>query len=171
MRGDDYNLRVSEAPVARVPRLVTGRWDVLGAAARAVREAVFIVEQAIPRELEWDEWDAESLHALAFDAHDRPIGTGRLLPAAFDAAHPGVAHIGRMAVLGGERRAGTGGAILLTLMHAARAAGFHAAQLNAQTYVAAFYARHGFVAEGPEFDEVGIPHVSMRASLAGMAAR
>lgn len=162
---------MSEAPVARVPRLVTGRWDVLGAAARAVREAVFIVEQAIPRELEWDEWDAPSLHAVAFDADDTPVGTGRLLPAAFDPGHPGVAHIGRMAVLATHRRTGTGGAILTALMQAAREAGFHAAELHAQTYVAAFYARHGFAAFGPTFDEVGIPHVKMRATLADAVRR
>lgn len=156
---------MSEFPAERAPRLVTGHWDALGSDARAVREAVFIVEQAIPRELEWDEWDASSVHALAYGAGGAPVGTGRLLPAAFDPAHARVAHIGRMAVLASARRAGTGGTILLALMDAARAAGFTAVELHAQSYVAPFYARHGYVAFGPTFEEVGIAHVKMRAPL------
>ena len=146
-------------------QIVVGTWDVLGEDARAVREAVFIIEQAIARELEWDQWDALSLHAIARDAAGRAIGTGRLLPVPFDPGHPSIAHIGRMAVLSGARRGGTGGLILARLMQEARRQGFATAALNAQTYVAAFYAGHGFVAHGSEFLEVGIPHLAMRAPL------
>ncbi len=146
-------------------QVVVGTWDVLGEDARAVREAVFIIEQAIARELEWDQWDALSLHAIARDAAGRAIGTGRLLPVPFDPDHPSIAHIGRMAVLSGARRGGTGGLILARLMQEARRQGFATAALNAQTYVAAFYAGHGFVAHGSEFLEVGIPHLAMRAPL------
>ena len=146
-------------------QIVVGTWDVLGEDARAVREAVFIIEQAIARELEWDQWDGLSLHAIARDAAGRAIGTGRLLPAQFDPDYPTIAHIGRMAVLSGARRGGTGGLILARLMQEARRQGFATAALNAQTYVAAFYAGHGFVAHGSEFLEVGIPHLAMRAPL------
>jgi len=155
------------APVAdaAAPRLLLGNWEEVGAQARAVRTAVFIVEQGIAVEEEWDEWDARALHAVAFDARGEPVGTGRLLPPAFDAdARTG--HIGRMAVLASARKSGVGGAILQALMRAAPAQGFAVIVLHAQKYVSSFYARHGFIAEGEEFLEVGIPHVTMRAHLA-----
>jgi predicted GNAT family N-acyltransferase len=145
--------------------VIIGPWEVLGVPAHSVRQAVFVVEQAIAPEEEWDAWDARSLHAVAQDEHGDPIGTGRLLPAAFDPAAPGSAHVGRMAVLASARRAGVGGSILARLMQEARRLGFSRVELNAQTYVAAFYARHGFVAVGAEFFEVGIAHVKMRAAL------
>jgi predicted GNAT family N-acyltransferase len=145
--------------------LVLGTWAEVGDAARLVREAVFIVEQCIARELEWDEWDETSLHAVACDAQGRPIGTGRLLPPAFNVA-AGVGHIGRMAVLAAARGGGVGGAILRGLMVAAPRQGYTEVVLHAQSYAAGFYARHGFVAEGAQFLEVGIPHVRMRAVLA-----
>ena len=136
----------------------------MGSAARTVREAVFVVEQRIAQELEWDEWDEGSLHAVAYGWSGRAIGTGRLLPPAFD-AETAVGHIGRMAVLETARGAGVGSAILQALMHAAPGYGYAAIVLHAQSYVAPFYARHGFIAEGAEFLEVGIPHVRMRAWL------
>ena len=145
--------------------LVTGGWEALKPAARAVRHAVFVIEQQIPIALEWDEWDAPSLHAVAFDAQQQPIGTGRLLPSAFDSASPHTGHVGRMAVLAAARRGGIGGALLQALMQAAVVQGFHDVVLHAQSYVAPFYARHGYVIEGEEFTEAGILHRTMRAAL------
>ena len=146
-----------------------GPWEALGAQARAVRTEVFLIEQRIAVEEEWDEWDALALHAVALDAAGTPIGTGRLLPPAFD-ANRAIGHIGRMAVLARARKGGVGGAVLQALMRAAPAQGFTAIVLHAQKYAASFYARHGFVAEGAEFFEVGIAHVTMRAPLAPPAA-
>ncbi len=161
----DYNLMMTDSSSAGAAQVLVGTWDVLGDDARRVREAVFVGEQRIARELEWDRWDAVSLHAVARDRRGTVIGTGRLLPAQFDPDNTGVGHIGRMAVLTQARRGGIGGLILARLMNEARPRGFTAIVLNAQTYVAAFYAAHGFVAFGPEFLEVDIPHVSMRALL------
>jgi predicted GNAT family N-acyltransferase len=144
---------------------VLGRWEALAQDARAVRTAVFLIEQQIAEEEEWDQWDAKSLHAVAYNEQGQPIGTGRLLPPAFDADRR-IGHIGRMAVLASARRSGTGGLILQSLMQAAPAQGFSAIVLHAQKYVSNFYARHGFAVEGAEFLEVGIPHVTMRAKLA-----
>ena len=127
--------------------------------------AVFVIEQNIPVELEWDEWDDGSLHAVAASAAGDPVGTGRLLPASFDLRSPSTGHIGRMAVLGSARRHGVGGAILQALMQAAPTQGFTDVVLHAQSYVVPFYARHGFVIEGGEFVEAGIPHRIMRAHL------
>lgn len=123
---------------------------------RAVREPVFVTEQEVPLELEWDEIDPHCIHLLAEDHSGHPIGTGRLSPAG---------KIGRMAVLREWRGTGVGGALLQGLIDEARAAGLAECQLNAQTYALNFYGRYGFVAEGPEFDEAGIPHRFMRLAL------
>ncbi len=106
-------------------RLVTGDWATLGAHAARVRVDVFVREQGIPRELEWDEWDARSLHCVAY-LGDEPIATGRLLPDA---------HVGRMAVLAAHRRSGVGGRILQALIGAARERGDPRVELSAQSYV------------------------------------
>ena len=146
-------------------RVDTGPWAELQAAASAVREQVFIFEQGIAQALEWDQWDALSLHAVARDNSGEALGTARLLPREFDAAAPAVGHVGRMAVLAHARGAGIGSRLLKSLMDAAPDFGFTQIALNAQTRVAGFYARHGFVAEGEAFLEVGIPHVRMRVRL------
>ena len=123
---------------------------------RALRRAVFIVEQAIPEDLEWDEFDAVSPHALAEDASGNPVGCGRLLPDG---------HIGRLAVLSTWRRHGVGSALLLDLMALARTRGHVRVLLNSQTQAMPFYARHGFAAVGKEFMEAGIPHQTMARIL------
>jgi predicted GNAT family N-acyltransferase len=126
-------------------------WNVDHAAVRAVREQVFVREQGVPVELEWDEFDPLSLHVLA-EAVRQAVGTGRLLPDG---------HIGRMAVLASWRGQGVGSSLLETLLRLARQRGMRRVRLNAQSRAVAFYARHGFIAEGEEFIEAGIAHRSM----------
>ncbi len=82
-------------------------WQDNGPALRAIRETVFIHEQHVPVELEWDEFDADCLHILAVDLTGKPIGTARLLPDG---------HIGRMAVLREWSSHGVGGALLQRLL-------------------------------------------------------
>lgn len=130
-----------------------GDWEKLGNDARAVRTEVFLIEQRIPIALEWDDMDAVSIHAVAYDAAGQAVGTGRLLPDR---------HIGRMAVRQARRGEGIGAAILAALMQAARLRGDPDIVLNAQVHAQAFYARFGFVQEGEEFPDAGIPHVAMR---------
>lgn len=137
--------------------LTLGDWDTQRAAAREVRYAVFVVEQNVPLEIEWDEMDAACLHAVAFEQDGRALATGRLLPDG---------HIGRMAVLREARGRGIGGRMLEALMDAAHARGDAAVMLNAQTHAEPFYARYGFMREGEEFMEAGIPHVAMRRIFA-----
>ncbi len=124
--------------------------------ARPVREKVFIEEQKVPRESEWDEWDERGDHALACDLVGNPIGTARLLPDG---------RIGRMAVLEEWRRKGVGGALLLALLDRARSRSMTRSVLHAQTQAAGFYRRFGFSERGEEFLEVGIPHVEMTLEL------
>jgi predicted GNAT family N-acyltransferase len=131
----------------------TGDWATLSKDAQAVRYQVFVIGQNIPVELEWDEMDVLSLHAVAYDEGGQAIGTARLLPNR---------HIGRMAVLEEMRGRGIGGLLLQTMMEAARAHGAHEVVLNAQVAVIPFYRRHGFAEEGDEFDDAGIPHKLMR---------
>jgi predicted GNAT family N-acyltransferase len=133
-------------------------WEAARADARQVREAVFVVEQRVPLEMEWDDLDPVCDHAIARDAAGRAIGTGRLLPDA---------RIGRMAVLAEWRGRGVGAAILGALVDRARLRGMTRVTLHAQTHAAGFYARYGFAAEGGEFMEADIPHVTMARALPG----
>jgi len=115
-----------------------------------------MVEQGVTAELEWDGIDHECRHALALDVAGRPIGCARLLPDG---------HIGRVAVLAEWRGRGVGDALLERMIALAREVGHTRVMLNAQTHALAFYARHGFVAFGPEYDDAGIPHRAMQRAL------
>ncbi|MBI5258628.1 MAG: YbgC/FadM family acyl-CoA thioesterase [Burkholderiales bacterium] len=137
-----------------------GAWDELGREAAAIRAKVFVEEQKIPAEMEWDAADAVCVHAVAYNRFGRPLATGRLLEHV-----PGVAKIGRMAVLAPMRGSRVGRAVLDALMHAARERGDREALLHAQTSAAPFYTRAGFVTRGPVFEEAGIPHVEMVRAL------
>ncbi|MFN7570738.1 MAG: GNAT family N-acetyltransferase [Betaproteobacteria bacterium] len=137
-------------------RVRLGSWAELKAEAAPIRFAVFVDEQKVPAEIEIDEWDEPSLHAVARDAQGRAVGTGRLLPDG---------HIGRMAVLAPARGAGVGSVLLTALVEAARERGHAEAVLSAQTHAIPFYRRHGFVEEGEVYDDAGIPHRQMRRRL------
>jgi len=127
-------------------------WDLALQLARPVREEVFVAEQKVPLELEWDEWDERSDHAVARDVSGRAIGTARLLPDG---------RIGRMAVLREWRRRGVGAALMEALLQKAREQSLSRVTLHAQTHAAGFYRRFGFSERGGEFWEAGIPHVEM----------
>jgi predicted GNAT family N-acyltransferase len=133
-----------------------GAWIDLRDEAAPIRYAVFVDEQKVPAEIELDDWDALSLHALALDAQGRVLGTGRLLPDG---------HIGRMAVLQSARGQGVGTALLRALLQAARARGDREVVLSAQTHAMPFYEKAGFIAEGDDYDDAGIPHRQMRLSM------
>lgn len=137
-----------------------GSWAALGREAGAIRGKVFVEEQKIPAEMEWDAADASCVHAVAFNRFGVALATGRLLEHV-----PGVAKIGRMAVLPAMRGSSIGRAVLDALMRAARERGDREALLHAQTSAAPFYNRAGFVARGAVFDEAGIPHVEMVRAL------
>ena len=137
-----------------------GHWDTLGRDAQPIRSAVFVQEQQIPAELEWDAADATCVHAVAYNRFGIALGTGRLLEHA-----PGVSKIGRMAVLQALRGADVGRALLDALIEAARARGDREVLLHAQMSAAGFYKRAGFSARGSAFDEAGIAHIEMARTL------
>ena len=138
-------------------RVSLGDWATQQPEAHAIRYEVFVLEQKVPLEMEWDEMDTQCLHAVAYlkgdDGVEQAVGTGRLLPDG---------HIGRMAVKQPARGAGVGAAILQALMQQAQLRRDKLVQLNAQSQAEAFYARHGFVREGEEFEEAGIRHIHMQ---------
>lgn len=125
---------------------------------RAVREPVFVQEQQVPLDLEWDDLDPLCAHVIARDDAGRPIGTARLTPER---------KIGRMAVLREWRGRGVGDALLRALVAEAQARQWSELSLNAQVSAWGFYARHGFVPVGARFMEAGIAHQSMRRRLRG----
>ncbi len=136
-----------------------GTWAELGADAARVRTEVFVEEQKIPKEMEWDEADATALHAVAYNRMGRAVATGRLLQHA-----PGLGRIGRMATERGLRGAGLGRALVQALALASAARGDQELMLHAQRSAEAFYLRLGFVVHGAPFEEAGIDHIEMRAA-------
>ena len=138
-----------------------GTWDELGREAGAIRQEVFVREQQIPAEMEWDAADAGCVHAVAYNRLGVPLATGRLLEHV-----PGVAKIGRMAVLRALRGSRLGREVLQALMAAAQARGDREVLLHAQLSAAGFYQRAGFVPRGPVFEEAGIEHIEMVRALA-----
>ncbi len=137
--------------------VVTADWSNVADRARCaeIRETVFIQEQSVPVEEEWDDDDATSVHALALDLDGTPIGTGRLLPDG---------HLGRIAVLKQWRGLGVGAAIMNALIAHANDAQLSGLVLNAQTHAIPFYESLGFRVDGDEFMDAGIPHVAMYLS-------
>ncbi|MEU6282590.1 GNAT family N-acetyltransferase [Streptomyces sp. NPDC047028] len=151
-----YVLRVAEDPADRD-------------ACFAVRKAVFVAEQGVPEDIEYDAYDAVAVHVLAVRADGVPLGTGRLLRGEQAAAKTGgdasVGSLGRLAVAREARGLGIGVALVRAIEDAARAHGLTAVDLHAQTHALGFYERLGYAAYGPEFPDAGIPHRAMRRPL------
>jgi predicted GNAT family N-acyltransferase len=143
--------------------LVSGDWDQLGPDAARIRDAVFVREQGIPAELEWDEEDPRSTHVVIYRTAPvrEAVATARLLAGGW---------IGRVAVVKSARRAGLGHLLIEALVKVAREHGEPAARLYAQTYAMPFYEGCGFTVVGEPFEEAGIPHIEMICRLAGGAA-
>lgn len=136
-------------------RIVLLPWEQARQHAAPIRFTVFVEEQGVPREIELDEMDGACVHAVAFEG-ENAVGTGRLLPNG---------HIGRMAVLRQWRGRGVGSRMLEHLIEEARSRGDREVALSAQVHAAGFYRAHGFVEEGGEYLEAGIPHQQMRRAL------
>jgi len=134
----------------------TANWQRDKRALRAVRSEVFIHEQSVPEELEWDGLDDSALHLLAISTDNITVGTARLLPEG---------HIGRVAVLKSWRHQGIGTALMLEITHQAERLGYKQLRLAAQLQAIPFYERLGFAAYGDDFMDAGIPHKNMRRSM------
>ena len=137
--------------------IITTNWAESQDLIKPIRYQVFIVEQQIPEEEEWDGDDLVAVHALAF-SNNLAVGTGRLIFHELDDTN---AKIGRMAVLENYRSQGYGRAILKKLIDLGKEKGVQVFNLHAQVSAVSFYASEGFVSEGSIFDEVNIPHQKM----------
>ncbi|MEX6503732.1 GNAT family N-acetyltransferase [Pseudomonas zhanjiangensis] len=126
-------------------------WHKDNAELRRIRETVFIAEQAVPPELEWDAEDAEAVHFLAYEG-DYPIGTARLLSDG---------HIGRVSVLKDWRGLKVGDALIRAVIAEAEKRGLRQQMLSAQVHASPFYERLGFAIVSGEYLDAGIPHVDM----------
>lgn len=145
-------------------RIQVGGWAELGADASAVRQEVFVDEQKIPKELEWDVADADAVHAVAYNRLGQPLATGRYLPYEPE-RQAGVVKIGRMAVKRVLRGSGVGRDVLRALTDTARQRGEQEVLLHAQRSAAGFYTRLGYAVRGEPFEEAGIPHIEMHMRL------
>lgn len=123
---------------------------------QAVRTAVFVDEQGIAPEQEFDELDRVCHHMLARDSQRLAIGTARITAQG---------QIGRLAVLRAWRGQGVGSSLLRMLIEKARGLRLSGVYAHAQLSAMAFYQKAGFVAEGEVFMEAGIPHRLMRLNL------
>lgn len=137
------------------------RWPALEADARRVRTQVFIEEQKVANDMEWDAVDADAVHAVAYNAMGMPLGTGRGF---FDAS--GAYRIGRMAVIAPMRGSGVGRMILDALIENGRTRGATRVGLSAQTSALSFYLRAGFTEQGEVYEDASIPHIEMTRLIA-----
>lgn len=131
-------------------------WETHRESLQAIRGEVFIEEQGVPKEIEWDGQDDVAHHFMAINEAGQRIGCGRLLPGG---------KIGRMAVLPGFRNQGVGRRILDAVIQDARELALTRVTLHAQADAINFYRRAGFLPEGVEFTEAGIPHQAMAMEL------
>ena len=141
-------------------QLHLGNWHDLQKLASPLRTEVFVDEQKVPVEMEWDEDDKTALHCVAVNRMGMPLATGRLLQHA-----PGVARIGRMAVKKQMRGSDLGRRVLHALMDAARERGDRQVLLHAQCSAEGFYQRSGFAPHSAVFEEAGIAHIEMVRDL------
>lgn len=125
----------------------------------ALRRAVFMDEQGISEAEEMDDLDDSAIHLLA-TVDGRPAGTARLL------INGETGKIGRICVLKDQRGTGLGAKLVVAAMdHLRTIPSVTRAKLSAQDHAIGFYERLGFVAEGPFYDDAGIPHKDMVRQL------
>ena len=117
-----------------------------------IRTSVFIQEQNVPIELEWDEFDNDSTHILAY-YNDKAVGTARLL---------NDGHIGRMAVLKAYRNRNIGKNMLKYILEIAQAKSISRIELSAQDHAVSFYKKYGFTVTSDVYMDAGIPHYTMQ---------
>lgn len=133
-------------------RVQSGHWDKLEQDAKFIRKQVFIIEQNIPEEEEWDDQDMISDHFVVYD-QDQPIATARLLQNN---------SVGRVAVLKTYRGQGIGRMIMLEIIRQAHQQDRKFLQLSSQVHAISFYEKLGFSIQGDAYDECGIPHIKMQ---------
>lgn len=116
-----------------------------------IRTSVFIKEQNVPVELEWDKFDNDSIHIIAY-YNNKAVGTARLL---------NDGHIGRMAVLKDYRNRNIGQNMLKYILDIAKKKALNTIELSAQEHAVDFYKKYGFSVTSKVYMDAGIPHYDM----------
>ena len=130
-------------------------WHLHKETLRSLRGKVFIEEQGVPLEIEWDDHDETASHFL-LTQNTVALACGRMLPDG---------KIGRMAVLKEERGKGLGHKLLAFMVEHARLHGMTRLYLHAQEHAINFYLDAGFFPYGERFEEAGIPHAAMEMEI------
>ncbi|MFJ6380278.1 GNAT family N-acetyltransferase [Kitasatospora sp. NPDC092039] len=148
-------------------RVAEGEADL--ALVHGVRREVFIVEQGIPEDEEWDDLDGTSEHLLAIGPDGRAVGTARLIfgeqARELTGGVEGRVLLGRLAVVAAARGTGLGAELVRAVEAAGAGRGAVEVELHAQVGALGFYERLGYVAQGPVYDDAGIPHRTMTRVL------
>jgi predicted GNAT family N-acyltransferase len=137
-------------------RVKSANWAEDEAAIKSVRIPVFVEEQQVPFEIDFDTHDATAEHWLALDANNQPVGTARMRSDG---------HFGRMAVLKNHRHKGIGRLIMAAAIDYAVVSGMQKIHLYAQLTALPFYQSAGFTAYGEVFLEAGMEHIAMLKQL------
>ena len=140
-------------------------WQLAPDSIRNIRQTVFIEEQKVPPELEWDDTDEIADHYLAVLPDNTPVGTARLFSSLDETAH-----IGRMAILPEFRGRGVGERLLRHLVSEASGQ-FSEVILSAQKHAIPFYQKSGFHVCSDVYDDAGIPHFDMRCLAPQLVAQ
>jgi predicted GNAT family N-acyltransferase len=143
------NVKISQVTISQVI------WSVAENYLRAVRTPVFVEEQQVAPDFEWDEIDASAVHLLAM-LENEPIACLRIID---------FHKIGRMAVLKAYRGMGVGNALLAEAIKICKLQGSKSIILSAQTHAIGFYRQAGFKQISDEYCDVHIPHVDMQMEL------
>lgn len=131
-------------------------WESNESAIKSIRMPVFVLEQNVPYQIDFDQNDAQAVHWVAFDQEHQPVGTARLLKDG---------HFGRMAVLKDFRHKGVGRLIMLAAIDYAKNLGMPTIYLNAQLPAEKFYESLEFERYGETFFEANIEHIGMCRDL------
>lgn len=127
--------------------------------ARYIRTEVFVKEQKCPAEEEFDNYDNTAIHFIAF--YDGKLAScARLLT-----VNESIYKIGRIAVLSQFRKKGIGKKMCMHIIDKIKSLGGKIVKLDAQIHAKGFYESMGFTAQGEEFMEVNIPHITMIKNL------
>lgn len=140
-------------------RIVDTVWPEARQMIEHLRREVFILEQQVPEELEWDNADFDAKHFCLLESNEL-VAYGRLLLKSADQGK-----LTRMAVQRNRRRQGLGNMLLLHAMGYARQIGLNKLKLDAQLHVVQFYRKQGFIPEGAVFWDAGIEHITMGLTL------
>lgn len=124
-----------------------------------LRHLVFVEEQKVPPNLEYDGLDKEAMHFGAF-WEGKIVATARAILTDYDTVH-----LGRIAVHPAYRRQGIGEKLCRYILETLSRDGIGHFTIHAQLHAVGFYEKLGFLAQGEPFDEAGIDHVKMTLDL------